>query len=147
MREVTPPLPLMSSWCGASLHTGTLTWHYYQAESWLYKVSCYIVYSAYFIKCKVISVLNETSHHEDIWSGGIAPSIILATWWRRIFSFTPWPLYPRERAPSAYWIGDWVGTRALLDAVEKNLLYIPGIEPLFFGRPVRSLVITVTELS
>jgi hypothetical protein len=31
---------------------------------------------------------------------------------------------PRERAPDTHWIGDWVGPRASLDAVEKrNILH------------------------
>jgi len=33
---------------------------------------------------------------------------------------------PRERAPGTHWIGDWVGTRAVLDAVVKrNFPYVP----------------------
>jgi hypothetical protein len=36
----------------------------------------------------------------------------------------------RERAPSKHCIGEWVGPRAGLDAVEKkNLLPLPGTEP------------------
>jgi hypothetical protein len=26
-----------------------------------------------------------------------------------VLSFTPLPLYPRERAPGTHWIGNWVG--------------------------------------
>jgi hypothetical protein len=37
---------------------------------------------------------------------------------------------PRENIPGTYWIGDWVGPRAGLDAVEKRkILPLPGIEP------------------
>jgi len=41
-------------------------------------------------------------------SRGIAPYIL-------DLSFTP-----RERAPGTHWIGDWVGTRAVLDTVVKE---------------------------
>jgi hypothetical protein len=34
-------------------------------------------------------------------------------------SFTPRPLYPRERAPSTHCIGGWVDPRAGLDDMEK----------------------------
>jgi hypothetical protein len=45
----------------------------------------------------------------------------LGTRWR---SFTRW-----ERAPGIHWIGDWVGPRASLDAVEKRQKLVPpGIE-------------------
>jgi hypothetical protein len=32
-------------------------------------------------------------------------------------SFTPRPLYTRERAPGIYWIGGWVGPGAVPDAM------------------------------
>jgi hypothetical protein len=38
----------------------------------------------------------------------------------RVVSFTLLPLYPRERAPSSYWIGGWVGSRVGLYTVEKR---------------------------
>jgi hypothetical protein len=59
---------------------------------------------------------------ETYWgSGGIAPRILnLGTRWRWVVSFTPRPLYPRERAPGTDWIGGWVGPRAVLDAVVKR---------------------------
>jgi hypothetical protein len=39
----------------------------------------------------------------------------------------PAALPPGERAPSAHWIGDWVGPRADLDDIEKyKLLILPG---------------------
>jgi hypothetical protein len=34
-----------------------------------------------------------------------------------VVSFTPRPLYLRERAPGIHWIGGWVGPRAVLDAM------------------------------
>jgi hypothetical protein len=59
-------------------------------------------------------------------STGIAPRILdLGIRWRRVVSFTPWPLYPRERAPSTHWIGGWVGPRAVPDAVVKRKIPSP----------------------
>jgi hypothetical protein len=65
--------------------------------------------------------------------------------WRRVVSFTPRHLYSRrERAPGTHWVGSWVGPRAGLDDVEKNLFPLPGIEP----RSSRPQPITIpTELS
>jgi hypothetical protein len=37
-----------------------------------------------------------------------------------VVSFTTRPLYPKERALGTYWIGDWVGSRAVLDAMVKR---------------------------
>jgi hypothetical protein len=36
-----------------------------------------------------------------------------------VVSFTPRPLYPRERAPGTHCIGGWVDPRAGLDNMEK----------------------------
>jgi hypothetical protein len=44
----------------------------------------------------------------------------LGSSWRRVVNFTPWPLYPRERAPGTQWIGGWVDPRAGLDNTEKR---------------------------
>jgi hypothetical protein len=57
---------------------------------------------------------------------------------------------PRERVPITHWIGDWVGPRAVLDAVVKRKVPSPpppGIEPQNPDRPARSLVAIPTELS
>jgi hypothetical protein len=35
---------------------------------------------------------------------------------------------PRESAPGTHWIGDWVGPRAVLDAVEKRKIPSPRRE-------------------
>jgi hypothetical protein len=46
---------------------------------------------------------------------------------------------PGERAPGTHWIGDWVGSRAVLDDVErKKFLILPGLELRPLGRPARS---------
>jgi hypothetical protein len=36
-----------------------------------------------------------------------------------VVSFTPLPLYPRERTPGTHFIGGWVDPRAGLDDMEK----------------------------
>jgi hypothetical protein len=54
-------------------------------------------------------------------------------------SYTPLPLYPRERASGTYWIGGWVDPRAGLDDVEKRkFLNLPGLELRPLGRPALS---------
>jgi len=54
-------------------------------------------------------------------SRGIAPYILdVSTRWRWMVSFTPRPLYPRERVPGTHWIGGWVDPRTVLDAVVKK---------------------------
>jgi hypothetical protein len=35
---------------------------------------------------------------------------------------------PRERAPGTHWIGDWVGPKAVLDAVVKRKILSPRQE-------------------
>jgi hypothetical protein len=58
-----------------------------------------------------------------------------------VVSFTPLPLYPRERDPSTHFIGGWVDPRAGLDDMEKwKFLTLPGLElpPPMVGQPVAS---------
>jgi len=64
-----------------------------------------------------------------------------------VVSFTPQPLYPRETSPFTHWIGDWVGSRAGLDAVakRKNFLSLSDIEPQ--SSPARIPVTILLELS
>jgi hypothetical protein len=38
----------------------------------------------------------------------------------------PAALTPKERAPGNHWIGGWVGTRAVLDAVVKRKIPAPA---------------------
>jgi hypothetical protein len=53
----------------------------------------------------------------------------LSTSWRWVVSFTPLPLYPRERAPGTHFIGGWVHPRASLDDMEKwKFFTLPGLE-------------------
>jgi hypothetical protein len=43
-------------------------------------------------------------------------------------NFTPRPLYPQERALDTHWIRDWMGSRAVQDAVVKRKIPIPRRE-------------------
>jgi hypothetical protein len=47
--------------------------------------------------------------------------------WKRVFSFTPWPLYPMEGTPGAHGIGSWVGAKAGLDMWEKKRTLTPAV--------------------
>jgi hypothetical protein len=47
----------------------------------------------------------------------------LGTRWRWVVSFAPWSLFPREIVSSTHWIGDWVGLRASLDAMEMRKIF------------------------
>jgi hypothetical protein len=65
----------------------------------------------------------------------------LGTNWRWVVSFTPLPLYPRERAPDTHFIGGWVDPRAGLDDTEKwKFFTLPGLEipPPLVVQPVGS---------
>jgi hypothetical protein len=56
-----------------------------------------------------------------------------------VFSFTPWPLYPQERASGTHYIGGWVDPRAGLDDMEKRkFLTLPGLELRPLGYPART---------
>jgi hypothetical protein len=60
----------------------------------------------------------------------------LGTSWRSVVTFTPLPLYPRDRAPGNQWIVGWVGPRAMDDMEKWKLLTLKGPEPL--SSPARS---------
>jgi len=97
--------------------------------------------------CKVVPVLNQLPHHEDILgSGGIAPhNLNLSTKWTWMVSFTLWPLYPWAKISSTHCTGGWVGPKASLDAVARSKSTGPGLE-LNPNCPAHNLVTTVTEL-
>jgi hypothetical protein len=81
-------------------------------------------------------------------SGGRAPRIRnLGSIWRWVVSFTPQPLYPRERAPGTHRIGGWVDPRSYLDAVtkRKKSLHFP-FQKSNPCRLAHCLVSTLTEL-
>jgi hypothetical protein len=64
-----------------------------------------------------LCLTNWALRHEDICgSGCIDPNFLdLGISWSWVVSFTPLPLYPRERVPSTHFIGSWVDPRAGLD--------------------------------
>jgi hypothetical protein len=90
-----------------------------------------------FISCwwgkKVNLSLCLTKHHAMKMyrgNGGIASRILdLGTWWRWSAS-RPGRFTARERAPGTHWIGDWVGPRAVLDAVVKREIPSPRRESI-----------------
>jgi hypothetical protein len=56
-----------------------------------------------------------------------------------VVSFTPRPLYPRERAPGTHCMGGCVDPRAGLDEMEKwKFLTLPGLEPRPLSLQARS---------
>jgi hypothetical protein len=62
----------------------------------------------------------------------------LGTSLRRLYSFTPQSLYPRERAPGTHWIGGWVGPITGLDDAERwKFLTLQGLELRSLGSPAR----------
>jgi len=74
---------------------------------------------------KVVPVFNFVPHHEDVWeSVDIAPCILdLGTRRRWVVSLEPRPQYRSGNSPpphhGTYWIRDWEGPRACLNAVAK----------------------------
>jgi hypothetical protein len=59
-----------------------------------------------------------------------------------VVSFTPRPLYPQERDLVTHWIGDWVGPRAVLDAVVKR-----KIPSSFFPKICFNIIVPFTPES
>jgi hypothetical protein len=74
---------------------------------------CYVSQISLY-KVKVVPVLHQVSRQEEVWgSRGTAPRILnLGTTWRWVVSFTPRPLYHRERAHGDRLIGSWVVPKA-----------------------------------
>jgi hypothetical protein len=72
--------------------------------------------------CVSLWLFNYALCHEDIWGEWRYSSTFLdfGTSWRWVVSFTPLPLYPPGNDPLDRRIGDWVGPRFGLDAVEKR---------------------------
>jgi hypothetical protein len=85
---------------------------------------------------------KQALRHEGVWvSGCIDPHFLdLCTSWRWVVSFTPWPLYLRERAPGTHCIGGWVDPRACLDEMDKRkfLPYRDSNPDLSVVQPVAS---------
>ena len=77
-----------------------------------------------------------------------APFILnFDTRWRCVNGFTHRLRSPREGAPKTDWTGAWVGPRADLDALRRNLLPLTRTEPRFLGRTPRGGIAIATELS
>jgi hypothetical protein len=55
-------------------------------------------------------------------------------------------VYPGKKPPVTHWIGGWVGPRASLDIVEKNLLPLHGIVPWVSSRYPIALLIELSQL-
>jgi len=76
-------------------------------------------------------VLNQTSHHVEVWGSGAVAARIhnLGTRWRGVVSFTPRKLYYAWRSP--WYPLDWrLGgpqSRSGRDAGERNFQHLPGI--------------------
>jgi hypothetical protein len=76
-----------------------------------------------YMKVKVKSLcLTKHRTMKTYWGSGCkAPRILdLGTRWRWVVSCTPRPLYLQGKSPGTHWIGGWVGTRTILDAVVKR---------------------------
>jgi hypothetical protein len=102
------------------------------------------------VKEKPVSVRNKVPRHEDVMgNGGTAPRILnLGATRKRMINFTSQPLYPQGNRPCSPRIGGWTGLRDGRDAQVKRkeslLCLCRESNP---DRPVRSPVITPTELS
>jgi hypothetical protein len=60
---------------------------------------------------------------------GCTSFLELGTSWKSVVNLTPRPLYPKETAPSIYWIEGWVDSRAGLDDMGKwKFLTVPELE-------------------
>jgi len=82
------------------------------------------------------TVLTEPPCSESVIKGEVAPVLkyhTMKTYGGNGGEWSASPcgsFTPGERAPATPWIGGWVDPRAGLDAVKRNTLPMPGIEPL-----------------
>jgi hypothetical protein len=79
--------------------------------------------------------------HKGMWGSGYRDPRFLdqGTSWRRVVSFTPLPLYPREKSSGTHCIERWVGLKAGINDMEKwEFFTLPGLELRPLGRPARS---------
>ena len=78
--------------------------------------------------CEVRSC--PSARHEVVWRSGCRPiaqlMLNLGTVWRWGVSFTPRPLYARERSPGTHQIGSCVGPRAAPDVLEYRKMSCPS---------------------
>jgi hypothetical protein len=94
----------------------------------------------FYISTKLsLCLTNSALCHEDVWGAVcIDPRILdIDISWSWVSSFTPRPLYPREKG--IHWIGGWVNLRTGMDKVERRkILPLPGLELRPLGRPAPS---------
>jgi hypothetical protein len=98
------------------------------------------------VKVKLCLCLIKHQCHEDIWeSGGIAQHIHnLGTGWRRMVSFTLWPLHPQGKSPGTHLIWGCVGpSQCRCSDEEKSPCPCQKLNP---GHPTHSLITILTEL-
>ena len=103
----------------------------------------YVFASKLFVcKCNVLPVLSSIPFHEGISTGGTAAPHILTSGhrWRLVNKFTPPPLYPPGRAPSAKLIWRSVGPSVGLDFRNTENLLDLQRNKHFLGLPVRRVV-------
>jgi hypothetical protein len=83
------------------------------------------------VKVKLSLCCNWAQRHEGVWGEWMCSPIHSLTsaldggeW----AASSPGRFTPRERAAGSPWIGDWVGPRAVLDAVVKRIIPSPRRE-------------------
>jgi hypothetical protein len=83
-----------------------------------------------------------------LWSGGRPPrSLNFTTTLLLAVSLRPWWFYPLWKNPGTHWSGGWVGHRASLGTAVTRRRILAHNENPNRGRPARSLVTALTELS
>jgi len=74
-----------------------------------------------------LCIITEEHEFKAYWgNGGIVPRILDLCLDSGEWSAShPGRFTPKQRAPGTHWIGDWVGPRVGLDAVEyNNIIYV-----------------------
>jgi hypothetical protein len=83
------------------------------------------------VKVKLSLCFNWAPRHEGVlgeWMYSSTHSLTSALDGSEWSASRPGRFTPRERAPCTHWIGDWVGPRAVLDAVVKRKIPSPRRE-------------------
>jgi hypothetical protein len=79
----------------------------------------------------VVLCFNEEPRHEGVlgeWTYSSTHSVTSALDGGEWSASRPGRFTPRERAPGTHWIGGWVGSRAVVDAVMKRKIPSPRRE-------------------
>jgi hypothetical protein len=87
--------------------------------------------SSYMVKVKLSLCFNWAPRHEGVlgeWMYSSTHSLTSALDGDEWSASRPGRLTPKERAPGTYWMGGWVGPRAVLDAVVKRKIPSPRRE-------------------